>query len=153
MLHSTRPPLDAREFSDDLGRLAVDLERWQKEFNGLVFPSMVPANGKKSAREMRAEGKTLGQRCFKAAGKLDALVHMDDAHATNGLLGRLSRHHRSPSNTTVRTHTRTPSPVPSAGMSIAPFGGVSRSSSPPCPHVYSPQPERIGRGAGVVGVA
>ncbi|EXJ81852.1 hypothetical protein A1O1_07917 [Capronia coronata CBS 617.96] len=115
---------------------------------------MALTNGRKSARDLRAEARALVKRCYMAAGKLDALVCMDDAHATNGLLGRLARHH-SPSNTTLRTHTRTPSPVPSASPSIMPFNGVPsvRGSSPPVTHGHSPQPQWAGRGAGVVGVA
>ncbi|EXJ76891.1 hypothetical protein A1O3_10048, partial [Capronia epimyces CBS 606.96] len=153
VLHSSTPPLDVREFSDDLGSLAVDLERWQKEFSGLVFPSLAPGDGRKSPRDLKAEARALAKRCFVAAGKLDALVCLDDVHATNGLLRRLTRH-RSPSSATQRTHTRTPSPVPSATASSAAVGGVSssvRSSSPS--HVHSPQPSRSGRGAGLVGVA
>lgn len=145
-LHSSRLPLNLKEFTDSLGKLAVELERWYKEFNGLIFPDMAPTNGMRTARELRQDAKDLGKRCFMAAGKLDALACMDDGQVTYGSSSRANRTH-SPSINTIRTVTRTPSPA-----FLPPPFARSRTPSPPVPHIYAPEPQRVGRGVGMVGL-
>lgn len=134
-LHIAHPPREIKDFADALGRLAVDVELWQKEFTRLVFPNMAHGLPKKLPYKLRWEARSLGRRCFVAVGKLDTLSNMTDgqASASSNHLGTTEM----ASDTTLETPSRPSSPVmhaswrvmhtPSPVMHASSRGGVASS--------------------------
>ncbi|KAK7887489.1 hypothetical protein LTR67_009909 [Exophiala xenobiotica] len=100
--------LSRKATSDDLGRLAVDIERWYKDFTAHALIQSAHGKESRAASSLKAEAKTLGKRCYAAAGRLDALTLL---HENRMPPVKRSARGYSPSMTTIRTISRTPSPV------------------------------------------
>jgi hypothetical protein len=98
-----RVSVEIPPFTEQIQTLAADLDEWQKEFTGLVFPSSTPENMRVSSSRLRHRAKGLAERCFRLSGKLDALLCMSETNSRIGRNGRMT--------STRSTRTRTPSPM------------------------------------------
>jgi len=165
VLHSSGPPpLNLKAFSDSLGRLTVDLEKWCTDFETLVFPNLAATTAdsgstgrggrrRTSARKLKTKAKALRERCFAVAGKLDALSYMDPGYdgteITGTGAGTNGTHTHAHDHSTGRRPSREP-----ASPSIDPLSSavVSNSAGRTPPPPPSPAAERSALPSVEVGV-